>query len=90
MIHPVKAVARGVQLLFLAACALVLGLAAPRTASAEALTVTQWGALYYGAPYAVAMAKGYFAENHVEVDKIVGGDGGGTTVRHLMTISHWN
>ena len=67
-------------------CAAAL-LATPRPASAEALTVTQWGALYYGAPYAVAMAKGYFAENHVEVDKIVGGDGGGTTVRNALAAS---
>jgi NitT/TauT family transport system substrate-binding protein len=33
------------------------------------------------------MAKGYFAENHVEVDKIVGGDGGGTTVRNALAAS---
>src|SRR3954470_20497284 len=53
-------------------------------AAAEAVTVTQWGVLYYGAPYAVALKKGYFAENKVNIDQIVGGDGGGTTVRNTL------
>jgi NitT/TauT family transport system substrate-binding protein len=85
--HPVKVAARGAQLFLLAALAFLGTLVVPRPAAAEALTVTQWGALYYGAPYAVAMAKGYFAENHVEIDKVVGGDGGGTTIRNALAAS---
>src|SRR5690242_2853913 len=65
-----------------------IGLAAlvlrPLPAAAESVTVTQWGALYYGAPYAVALKNGYFAQNKVDIDKIVGGDGGGTTVRNTL------
>lgn len=53
-------------------------------AAAEAVTVTQWGALYYGAPYAVALKKGYFTQAKVNIDQIVGGDGGGTTVRNTL------
>jgi NitT/TauT family transport system substrate-binding protein len=62
----------------------VLALLAPRLASAGAVTVTQWGALYYGAPYAVALAQGYFRDAGVDVDEVVGGDGGGTTVRNTL------
>ena len=66
-------------------CVLViLALFLPRPGAAQSLTVSQWGALYYGAPYAVALAKGFFAANHVEVNEIVGGDGGGTTVRNTL------
>jgi NitT/TauT family transport system substrate-binding protein len=59
-------------------------LSAPTPARAEAVTVSQWGALYYGAPYAVALAKGYFKEANVDVTEVVGGDGGGTTVRNTL------
>ena len=76
---------RGVRALVLSAC---VGLAALmlriHPAVAEAVTVTQWGALYYGAPYAVALKKGYFAQSKVNIDQIVGGDGGGTTVRNTL------
>lgn len=76
---------RGVRALILSA---YIGLAAlmlrTHPASAEAVTVTQWGALYYGAPYAVALKKGYFAQSKVNIDQIVGGDGGGTTVRNTL------
>lgn len=70
-------------ILGLAALALA-GLAAPTTARAEAVTVSQWGALYYGAPYAVALGKGYFKDAKVDVTEVVGGDGGGTTVRNTL------
>ena len=44
-------------------CALALaaiGRAAPR--QAEQVTVTHWGVLMYGAPYAIAIEKGYYKE----------------------------
>src|SRR5674476_138247 len=34
--------------------------AAPRPAAAEQITVTHWGVLMYGAPYAIAIEKGYY------------------------------
>ncbi|MBN8892874.1 MAG: hypothetical protein J0H91_21540, partial [Rhodospirillales bacterium] len=40
--------------------------AAATTARAETITVTHWGAAFYGAPYAVAMAKGFFKKNGVD------------------------
>jgi ABC-type nitrate/sulfonate/bicarbonate transport system substrate-binding protein len=43
----------------IAATAASLSLAAADVA-AEQITVTHWGAAFYGAPYAVAMEKGWF------------------------------
>ncbi|HZA49732.1 MAG TPA: ABC transporter substrate-binding protein, partial [Myxococcaceae bacterium] len=38
----------------------------------------------YGAPYAVAMAKGYFKEGRVDIDGILTSKGGGTTMRNVL------
>lgn len=54
------------------------------TAAAKDLVVAYWGSLYYGAPYAVALEKGYFKANHVDVTGIINGQGGGTTIRNMM------
>lgn len=62
--------------------ALLAALAAPLRA--EQITVTHWGALMYGAPYAVAMEKGFFKEAGVDIDGILTSKGGGTTVRNVM------
>lgn len=51
----------------------------------EDITVTHWGVLMYGAPYAVAMDQGYFAEAGVEIDDILTSSGGGTTVRNVLS-----
>lgn len=48
------------------------------------ITVTHWGAAFYGAPYAVAMEKGYFKDNGVDVTGIVTSSGGGTSVRNTL------
>jgi NitT/TauT family transport system substrate-binding protein len=53
-------------------------------ARAETITVTHWGDAFYGAPYAVAMAKGYFSQNGVEVTGILTSQGGGTSVRNTL------
>jgi NitT/TauT family transport system substrate-binding protein len=53
-------------------------------AKAEEITVTQWGALMYGTPYAVALKKGFFKEAGVDVTGILTSKGGGTTVRTVM------
>lgn len=63
--------------------ALALLFAAPM-ARAEIITVTHWGAAFYGAPYAVAMAKGYFKKNGVDITGILTSQGGGTSVRNTM------
>jgi NitT/TauT family transport system substrate-binding protein len=53
-------------------------------AKAEEITVTHWGALMYGTPYAVALKKGFFKEAGVDVTGILTSKGGGTTVRNVM------
>ncbi len=54
-------------------------------AKAEQITVTHWGALMYGAPYAVALENGYFEEAGVTIDGILTSKGGSTTVRNVLT-----
>ena len=65
--------------------AVALGLlAAAGAAQAESITVTHWGGQFYGAPYAVAMKKGYFKAHGVDVDGILTAAGGGTAVRNTL------
>src|SRR5258708_93921 len=47
--------------------------AAALTASArsETITVTHWGSAFYGAPYAVAMEKGFFKKRGVDITGIL-------------------
>ena len=35
-------------------------------------------------PWAVAMEKGYFADEGIKIDQIISGKGGGTTLRNMM------
>lgn len=68
-----------------AATGLLLALAvASATASAVNLTVTHWADGMYGAPFAVALEKGYFKEAGVDVTGFITSQGGGTTVRNAM------
>ncbi|SKA34984.1 NitT/TauT family transport system substrate-binding protein [Enhydrobacter aerosaccus] len=53
-------------------------------AHAETITVTHWGAAFYGAPYAVARAKGYFQQQGVNVTDFLTSTGGGTSVRNTL------
>jgi NitT/TauT family transport system substrate-binding protein len=67
----------------------VLGLAATivtwkTSAQAETITVTHWGGQFYGVPYAVAMDKGFFKKNGVDVTGILTAAGGGTAVRNTL------
>src|SRR6478672_5827399 len=69
----------------LRACTLALGLATlALPARAETITVTHWGSAFYGAPYAVAMAKGFFKKHGVDVTGILTSAGGGTSVRNTL------
>ena len=56
-------------------------------AQAETITVTHWGSAFFGAPYAVAMAKGYFKRNGADITGILTSTGGGTTVRNTLASS---
>src|ERR1700693_2747497 len=74
----------------LARVGLIVGLAASITAwsapaaRAETITVTHWGGQFYGVPYAVAMEKGFFKKNDVDVTGILTAAGGGTAVRNTL------
>lgn len=53
-------------------------------AQAETITVTHWGGQFYGVPYAVAMEKGFFKQNGVDITGILTAAGGGTAVRNTL------
>src|SRR5689334_9350453 len=53
-------------------------------AHADEISVTHWGALMYGVPYAVALDKGYFKQEGVDITAILTSKGGGTTVRNVL------
>ena len=65
---------------------LAIVLLAP-AARAEQVTVTHWGVLLYGAPYAVAIDKGYYKEAGLDIDGVITSAGGGTTMRNVMASS---
>src|SRR3954468_15357615 len=69
---------------FAAALACLLGLAAV-PATADEISVTHWGALMYGTPYAVAMEKGLFKQAGVDISGILTSQGGGTTMRNVLS-----
>lgn len=52
--------------------------------SAE-VTVTHWPLLLYNPPYQVAMENGYFEEEGIDIEGVAGSEGGGTTVRNVVT-----
>lgn len=62
----------------------IAAIALAATAHAEDITVTQWGNGFYGAPYAVAISKGFFKEAGVNVTGVLTAPGGGTAVRNTL------
>ncbi|MEJ0067583.1 MAG: ABC transporter substrate-binding protein [Pseudomonadota bacterium] len=67
-----------------AALVATLALVAVLPARAEQISVTHWGVLMYGVPFAVAMDRGLFKQAGVDVDGILTSKGGGTTVRNVL------
>lgn len=65
--------------------ALAVGAGAPQAQAQADITVTHWGVLMYGAPYAIAREKGFFEEAGFELGDILTSKGGGTTVRNVLT-----
>lgn len=59
-------------------------LAAGHTARADEISVTQWGASLYGAPFAVAIENGDFRKAGIDITGIIGSAGGGTSVRNVL------
>ncbi len=66
------------------ALALAFAAVAAPEARAETITVTHWGGQFYGAPYAVAMEKGFFRAHGVDITGILTAAGGGTAVRNTL------
>jgi NitT/TauT family transport system substrate-binding protein len=61
-----------------------LCLAAIAPAQAEDLLITQYKADPSGAPYGIALAKGFFKKAGIDITGIVAGAGGGSSVRNAM------
>ena len=66
----------------IAAVVAVASLAVP--ARAEEISVTQWGASLYGAPFAVAIEDGGFKQAGIDITGVIGSAGGGTSVRNIL------
>lgn len=66
------------------AAAASIALAAGLATAAEKVTVTHWGSLMYGAPYAVAIEKGFYKEQGLDIDGVLTSKGGGTTMRNVV------
>jgi NitT/TauT family transport system substrate-binding protein len=49
------------------------------------ITVSHHPTLLYSVPYIVAMKQGFFAEENIMITEIIGSEGGGTTVRNVVT-----
>ena len=70
---------------YAAFCAAALAaLTIPAGAGAERLTVSQYGILAPTLPYAVALEKGFFKEEGLDIDGIIQSHGGGTSVRNML------
>jgi NitT/TauT family transport system substrate-binding protein len=67
-----------------AAATILTALALSGSARAEGLSVSQYTRVTATLPWAVAMDKGYFRDEGVDVDHIISGAGGGTTLRNMM------
>ena len=70
----------------------VLGLAfaliAQPAAAAEKVSVTQYGVNVATLPWAVALEKGFFQREGLDIDGILGANGGGTAIRNVLANSN--
>jgi NitT/TauT family transport system substrate-binding protein len=62
----------------------MLALCRPGPVSAAEMAVSQYGRVTATLPWAVAVEKGFFAAEGVQVDHIISGEGGGTTLRNML------
>ena len=66
-----------------AICA-VASAALPSASRAAEMAVSQYGRVTATLPWAVAMEKGLFASAGLQIDHIISGEGGGTTLRNML------
>jgi NitT/TauT family transport system substrate-binding protein len=71
----------------IAACLVALCTAASSVARAEDILVTQYKNDPSGAPYGIAIDKGFFKKTGVDVTGVISGEGGGTSVRAVLASS---
>ena len=55
-----------------------------RQSSASEFAVSQYGRVTATLPWAVALKMGYFRDEGINIDKIISGKGGGTTLRNML------
>ncbi len=53
-------------------------------ATADEISVTQWGNSLYGAPFAVSIESGLFKQAGIDITGVIGSNGGGTSVRNIL------
>jgi NitT/TauT family transport system substrate-binding protein len=70
-----------------AAGALLFALATLPASAADKVSVTQYAVNVATLPWAVALEKGMFKEHGLDVDGILGSNGGGTTIRNILASS---
>jgi NitT/TauT family transport system substrate-binding protein len=75
-----------VKRVLLGATALALALLsfAPLRASADEISITQYGVIVETLPWAIALEKGLFQKQGLDIDSYLGSNGGGTTVRNML------
>src|SRR5512144_326614 len=66
------------------AALLAAALALAVSAAAEEIVVSNYGVSANGMPFAIAMEKGYFKEEGINVTGIITSAGGGTTLRNML------
>jgi NitT/TauT family transport system substrate-binding protein len=62
----------------------ILAVCLSRPSPAAEMAVSQYGRVTATLPWAIAMEKGFFADEGVKVDRIISGEGGGTTLRNML------
>jgi len=62
--------------------ALLLSFSLP--AAAETLSVSQYGLVNADLPWAIALKKGFFQQEGVNIERIIPGQGGGTALRNML------
>src|SRR5688572_22789266 len=62
----------------------IAGLLAALPARTNEISVSLWGQVLGGAPYAVALEKRLFEKAGITITGILGSTGGGTTVRNVL------
>ncbi len=70
-----------------AGLAISLALLAASPAAAEDVVVTQYGAAFAGAPFAVAIDGGFFKRAGLDITAVIAGAGGGSSVRNVLASS---